>query len=404
MNSVHWSARPVSGLEPAGGARWLLAGVALGVTLALAGCREAPDGGDIRISGNIELTEAKVAFKLSGKLIERTVDEGDRVEKGEVVARLDQEQLLRQKQQVQASLAAAESMLQQLQTSIEFQRATLQGQIAERRAQLDQAQAQLAELEAGSRVQEIEQARARVAEAETEFARAKADWDRAQPLMQADDISRAQYDQFQSRFQAAEAQLKQARQLLELVEEGPRKETIAQSRARVEQARAALRLAEAQSIELRRREQQVDSQRAEIDRAKAQVAVVETQLQDTVAVAPVGGIVLSKAAEVGEVLAAGTTVVTIGDLDHPWVRGYISATELGRVKIGSLVRVTTDSFPGKTYQGRVTFIASEAEFTPKQIQTSEERVKLVYRIKVEVDNPQQELKLNMPVEGVIAVK
>ncbi len=116
---------------------------------------------------------------------------------------------------------------------------------------------------------------------------------------------------------------------------------------------------------------------------------------------PIDGVVLVKSAEPGEVLAAGTTVVTIGDLDHPWLRAYINETDLGRVKLGQKVKLTTDSFPGKIYDGVLSFIASDAEFTPKQIQTKEERVKLVYRIKIDVDNRSHELKNNMPVDAEI---
>jgi HlyD family secretion protein len=101
------------------------------------------------------------------------------------------------------------------------------------------------------------------------------------------------------------------------------------------------------------------------------------------------------------VISSGTTVMTIGDMDRPWVRGYITEPDLGRVKLGTRVQVTTDSFPGKIYDGRISFIASNAEFTPKHIQTSEERVKLVYRIKIDVDNAAHELKLNMPVDATI---
>ena len=111
-----------------------------------------------------------------------------------------------------------------------------------------------------------------------------------------------------------------------------------------------------------------------------------------------------KAADVGEVLAAGMTVVTVGDIDHPWLRAYINETDLGRVKLGAKARITTDSYPGKVYEGRVSFIASEAEFTPKQIQTQEERVKLVYRIKIDVDNPRHELKSNMPADAEIPLE
>src|SRR3954454_20174994 len=103
------------------------------------------------------------------------------------------------------------------------------------------------------------------------------------------------------------------------------------------------------------------ARKAESARSKASVALIDTQLADTVAVSPVDGVVLVKAADVGEILAPGTTVVTVGDIDHPWLRGYVNETDLGKVKIGSKARVTTDSYPGKVYNGRVTFIASQAE-------------------------------------------
>ena len=119
--------------------------------------------------------------------------------------------------------------------------------------------------------------------------------------------------------------------------------------------------------------------------------------------APIDGVILSKAVEAGEVVAAGTTLVGLGDLDHPWLRAYINEKDLGRIKLGGKVKLTTDSFPGKVYEGKISFIASEAEFTPKQIQTKEERVKLVYRIKVEVDNSHHELKNNMPVDAEIVL-
>lgn len=358
----------------------------------------------IHLAGNIEMTEVKVSFKISGKLAERLVDEGDVVEKGAIVARLDQEQLLHQRDQARAALKAAQSQLAQLETAIDYQRATLAAQLEERRAAVEAARAQLAELEAGSRPQEIERARARLDEARTEFERARSDFERIEALKKTGDVSQAYYDQVRARFEAARAQMRQAAEALAVVEEGPRKETIAGARARLEQARAALTTTEALRLELRRREQELEMRRAEVERARAQLALIESQLEDTVARSPVDGIVLAKAAEPGEVIAAGTTVVTIADVARPWLRGYITERELGRVRLGSKARVRTDSFPGKVYEGRVSFIASEAEFTPKQIQTPEERVKLVYRVKIEVENPNQELKLNMPADAEILLE
>ncbi len=362
------------------------------------------DGRSIRISGNIELTEVKIAFKSPGRLVERLVDEGQPVKKGMVVARLDREQLERTREREQAALDVAESQLAQLRTAIEWQRETVEGETAARRADLEQAQARLAELEAGSRPQEIEEAKAAVEAVRTEHSRATKDWERAQQLHRNDDISTAQFDQFRTIHERTAAALRQAEQRLALVVEGPRKETIEAARAQVGRAKAAVQLAEATRLELKRRQQEVETRKAEIERARAQIAVIDTQLADTEAVSPIDGVVLVKSAEPGETLAAGTTVLTVGDLEHPWLRGYVNETDLGRVKLGARVKVTTDSFPGKVYSGRVSFISPEAEFTPKQIQTEEERVKLVYRVKIDIPNPEGELKLNMPADAEIIVE
>jgi len=262
----------------------------------------------------------------------------------------------------------------------------------------------LQELKNGSRPQEIQEAKAAVDSAQAEYERAKRDWDRAQPLYKNDDISTAQYDQYRSRWEGAEAALKQARERQSLVLAGPRTEQIEAASAQVDRARASIKMAETNSLEIKRREQELPLRRAEIERAKASLALIESQLADTIAVSPVDGVVLVKAADVGEVLAAGTTVVAIGDIDHPWLRAYINETDLGRVKLGTKAKITTDSYPEKTYQGHVSFIASESEFTPKQIQTKEERVKLVYRIKIDLDNPRRELKSNMPADAEIPLE
>jgi HlyD family secretion protein len=357
--------------------------------------------GAIRVSGNIELTEVNVSFKIPGKLVERTVDEGDPVKPGMVVARLDTAQLQAQRERAQAAIQAAESLEAQQHTAIAYQRATLEGQIQQRAAEVQAAEARLAALLAGSRVQEKAQARAAVDRAQTEYDRASNDWKRAQALFAKDDISAADSDRYRATYESAAAALKSAKEQLALVVEGPRREDIDAGRAQLAQARAALTLAEAQRLELKRKEQELAARAADVAQRRADLAVIETQLNDSIAVTPIGGVVLVKAAEPGEVLAAGTNVLTVGDLDHPWVRAYISERDLGRVKLGDEARVTTDSFPGKAYKGRVSFIASEAEFTPKQIQTEEERSKLVYRVKIEVENPRHELKSNMPVDAEI---
>ena len=175
---------------------------------------------------------------------------------------------------------------------------------------------------------------------------------------------------------------------------GSRTEDVDMATAQVMKADAGVKGSQAGALDIKRRQQDVASKQADIAREKAQIALIDSQLNDTTAISPISGVVLVKSVDVGEVIAPGTTVVTVGDITHPWLRAYIKETDLDRVKIGTPVRVKTDS--GKVYNGKVSFISSEAEFTPKQIQTTEERVKLVYRIKIDVDNPDGELKSNMP--------
>ena len=358
----------------------------------------------IVVSGNIELTQVNIAFKTSGKLIERTVDEGDSAQKGQVIARLDRDQLLAQRERENAGLNSVIAQLAQAETSLAWQRENQAADLEQRRADLESYEARLRELKSGSRPQEIEAAKAVVESAQAEYDRARRDWERAQTLFKNDDISTAQYDQYRSRWESAEAALKQSKERQELVVEGPRTEQIDAAAAQVQRARALLKMTESNALEIKRREQELAFRRSEIERAKANLGLIETQLADTVAVSPVDGVVLVKSADVGEVIAAGTTVVTVGDIDHPWLRAYINETDLGRVQLGAKARVTTDSFPGKVYEGRVSFISSEAEFTPKQIQTEEERVKLVYRIKIDVANPRRELKSNMPADAEIPLE
>ncbi|MEJ2111492.1 MAG: HlyD family efflux transporter periplasmic adaptor subunit [Acidobacteriota bacterium] len=333
--------------------------VALGC-LGLMSCSlwNGTDEDKIQISGNIEFTQVHIAFKSSGMLSDLPIEEGDEVREGTVLARLDMQQQEKQREREQAALSVAKTSLKQHKTGIEYLKASLEAEISSRNAQLRQAQAKLDQLLAGSRAQEIRRAEAAVGQARSE-------------------------------------------QNFLLVKEGPRKEDIEGARASVEQAKAALQQVEASRLEIKRKEQEIETRQAQIEQARAQVAFMDAVLADGIVRAPMDGVILEKSAELGEVVAAGTTIATLGDMKRPWLRGYIRQQDHGRVKLGMKVRITTDSYPDKFYEGRVSFIASEAEFTPKQIQTPEERVKLVYRIKIEVANPEQELKLNMPASAEI---
>ena len=324
--------------RPRSDRRRRLAPAAVGAALlALAACGRGPAGaaGNLVVSGNIEVTDAQLGFKVPGRVAARLVSEGERVKDGQLVARLDDAE-----QRAQLSL---------------------------RRAELAGAEAALAELEAGSRPQEIAAVEATLRSTEAERDRARLDFARQQELRVKEAIDERDLEASQAQLKIAEARAAEAGERLKLVKEGPRAEDIAQGRARVEQARAA-------------------------------VALAETQLDNTRLASPLTGVVLSHNIEPGEYVSPGTPVVTVAELARVWVRAYVNQTDLGRIRLGQKVAVRTDTFPDKTYEGTVGFIASESEFTPKTVQTVKERVKLVFRVKVDLANPNDELKPGMPAD------
>jgi HlyD family secretion protein len=190
---------------------------------------------------------------------------------------------------------------------------------------------------------------------------------------------------------------------LRLLREGPRREEIAEAEARERAADAGVGIAEAARGEIDIQRQMVQAARARERELHAQYEAAVTQLGYTEITSPIDGVVLLQNAESGEVVNSGTPVVTVADIDALWMNVYIPETQTGLVKLGQPVYVFVDSFPGEAFMGTVTFISSESEFTPKTIQTEEERVKLVYRVKVSLENTQQKLKPGMPADAEIAI-
>lgn len=297
--------------------------------------------GVMLLSGNVEVTEANIGFKVSGRVVELLVDEGQKVKAGDTLARLDNAEM--------ASI------------------------VSQNRALLQEALTRLSELRTGSRLQEIEQAKANVSAQEAELIRVKKDYERADKLYQNGAISASQFDAAKSAYDTRMATHKNALESLSLVKEGPRKEDIKMAEHRVEQARATL-------------------------------STSEERYKDTVIFAFITGVILRKNIELGETVGQGIPVYTIGDLENPWIKVYVKEDKLGLVKLGQKAKITVDSYKGKAYEGIVTYISSEAEFTPKTVQTKEERVKLVFGIKVRVKNMNDELKPGMPADVRILLK
>jgi HlyD family secretion protein len=329
------------------------------------------------------------------------VDEGPRIAAGTLVARIDSRDLAAEVERLAASLRATETRLPQLRTEIALASEQTGGRVAEARAALAAREAWLAELRSGSRRQDVERATAEVREARATMDNARADLDRMDELHRRELIAAQQRDHARTAVAVAVERHRAAMERLDMLREGPRAEEISRAEAEVRHARAALAVAETGRIEVTLKRQQLATLEAQITRDRAALVAAEVQLSETMAHSPQAGVVLRKHVEPGEMIAAGTPIVTVADLDRVWLKIYVPEPRLGHVKLGQAAEVTTDSYPGKVYRGTVTFIASEAEFTPKNVQTQEERVKLVFGVKVSLANAGQELRPGMPADARI---
>jgi membrane fusion protein YbhG len=292
----------------------------------------------LKLSGNIETHESIVGFKVSGRIVDLPIEEGQWVQPGAVLARLDTADYRQQ---------------------LEMDEAAVQVQ----RTQLDLGLA-------GTRPQQLEVARQALADARADLAQKQLDYTRAETLYREQVGAQVARDQAATNLKQAQATARSAQQQYDQALEGTRKEQLAVDRAQLVQA----------------------VQKADLSR----VYLGYTTLR-----APKAGVILVRDAELGEVVAPNTPVITLGDLDHVWLRAYVNETDLGRIHWGQPVTVRTDSYPGKVYHGRISFIASQAEFTPKSVQTFQERVTLVYRIKIDLENSNHELKPGMPADAEI---
>ncbi|OGV62837.1 MAG: hypothetical protein A2283_02725 [Lentisphaerae bacterium RIFOXYA12_FULL_48_11] len=260
----------------------------------------AANGNSIKLSGNIEITDAELSFRIPGRVEARLVSEGETVKAKQLVAKLDSSDLTQE--------------------------------VAMRKAEESGASAV------------IDLSRAEEKRLRSDFARQK-------ELFEKKVISNREFEVAETAIEAAMAKTREAE-------------------ARLEQIKQALILA-------------------------------EIRLGYTRLTAPFQGLVLSDHIETGEYVVPGTPVVTVGNIENVWMRGYINESDLGHVKVGQTAKISTDSYPGKTYDGKVSFISPEAEFTPKNVQTAKERTKLVYRIKIDIPNLQMELKPGMPADALI---
>lgn len=354
---------------------------------------------ELYYSGSIEATEANLAFQVSGRVKEVLVDEGQAVSAGQVLAVLQQDEFVARLDQARANQAQAGETFKQSQTLLELNRKVLPAEVERAEAAVRVWQAQLAELEAGYRSQDVEQARLAMEESRAAMEEARKDKARIDQLFRRGVVAERDKDAADLKYQTTLKEYQRARQAYGQMQEGFRKESIETARARLAEAQAALKSARSNLKKIEAAEQDVAAARAQVESARAALGLAEIQLGYTELKAPFDGIVLSRNAEPGEVVSPGQEVLSISDLSSVDLKVFVDETEIGRVHPGQTVEVKIDTFPDKTYTGTVSFISPEGEFTPKIIQTRKERVKLVYLVKIRLANPNLELKTGMPADA-----
>lgn len=355
--------------------------------------------GTLHASGRIEVTEVNVSSKVTGRVTTLHVDEGTDVRTGQLIADLEGEELEAQLRQANAMLQSAEARLIQARITLQVEPTMVRTQIRQAEEGLRAAEERLRMLQAGFRAQEIEEGRANLRQAEARLEIARLTRDRYRGLLADGAIARQDLDRAESDLQAAEGAVRAARERLNILEEGSRPEDVRMAQAERDRASAALEAARANAATLDLRQQDVRVAEASVREAIANVRRLQTQVAELKVFAPLDATVLTKAVEAGEVVAAGKPLVLLGDLDHPWIKIYVPETQLGKVKLGAPARILVDSFPNLPFRGTVTWISDQAEFTPKNVQTAEERVNLVYAVKITIQNAERKLKSGMPADA-----
>ncbi|HVP12106.1 MAG TPA: efflux RND transporter periplasmic adaptor subunit [Phycisphaerae bacterium] len=345
------------------------------------------------VSGFIEADEIRVGSRVGGRVAEVIAYEGQRVGTGTLLYRIDPFDLMEQLAEAKASAAANKAEHDRLAAGYRKE------EIEQARAKRDEAKATLDKLVAGPRPQEIETARQHlnIAKAGLEFA--EAEHARLLKLRQEAQAAPTEFDQAVKALKAGQAEVAEAEQQLSLLLAGTRPEEIAAAQAALADAEQALKLMEAGY-----RPEDVAKAAAQLAAAEAKVAAIETQIKELEVNAPCDCVVEAIDLRPGDIVAANAPSAALLDPSRLWVRAYVPESRLGQVRLDQRVPIHVDSFPGRRFAAHVTFIAREAEFTPRNIQTPEERSKQVFRIKVTLDEGLDRLRAGMSADVLLDEK
>ncbi|MBI3065991.1 MAG: HlyD family efflux transporter periplasmic adaptor subunit [Deltaproteobacteria bacterium] len=346
--------------------------------------------GSIVISGIVEADDIHVGSKIGGRVLKVVARRGQTVKAGEVLVLLEPRDL-------DASLAEAQAAMRQAQAKLALLTAGYrEEEIEQAEAAMKQSQAELSQLVAGPRQQEIDQARADWLAAKAQAENSRKLQRRMEDLSRRDLIAKQDFDDAQAKAEESEQKMKSARERYDLVLAGTRTEEIERARQRLAETEAKLR-------QLKRgfRKEEVAQAKSEVEAARARVELIRSQLDETVIKAPVDAVVEVLDLEPGDLVGAGKPMATLLRINSLWVRAYLPEAKLGFVKTGAKVTVRVDSFPNRDFAGIVRRVSRQAEFTPRNVQTWEERVLQVFQTDVVIDDPDHILRPGMNADVTI---
>jgi HlyD family secretion protein len=360
--------------------------------ILLSSCGKKTGPETISGNGTIEATEVDISARIAGKIVELNVAEGDNVEKGKLIAKLDDTELTAAVEQAKAAVGTAKANLADLIAGARKE------EIEQAKANVATAKSNWENLASGARTQEIDAAKAALATAVANFVQANKDWERMQKLYADGAISTQERDAAKTTYDIALSQKNAVNAQLDLLLAGSRPQQIESAKNQYASAQKQLDLLLAGS-----RPETIVAARARLKQAEATLQQLQAQFEYTIITSPLSGVVLTKNMEPGELANIGSPLVTIANLDDVWLRVYVPEPDIGKIKLGQPATVTVDSYPNQPFQGKVTEIASQAEFTPKNVQTKKERVNLVFGVKISLPNPEHLLKPGMPADAEIVV-
>ncbi len=364
-----------------------------------------PEDNNLELSGRIEGYETDLGAKVGGRIEWIAVREGDLVHKGQVIAQLDNAELKAQLEGAKARFQAAQQQVNQARLQIEVIRSQIEEAQLNLRQSAEDAQGRINQAQAtvaAARAQLLE-AQARVKQAEAERQLAQSDRDRYQSLAQAGVIPQQQFDYSQTKLDTAQANLQASQAVVDAAKKQVNVAEGALTQAKTSSFNPQINTAKVAGLtkQLAQAQAQLKAAIAEVASNKAAQAEIVAKLDDLRILSPIDGVVLTRTSEPGEVIATGTTLVTVINLNNVYLRGYLPEGEIGMVRVGQSAKVFLDSSPDKPLEATVTEIDSQASFTPENIYFRSDRITQVFGLKLSIDNPAGFAKPGMPADGEI---